>query len=424
MAGSTEVVTSPPDIPGKYDIIPIHSSDVAAFKRCRRYWDWTSPTRTNLRRSVAINGVNIPMWFGTGIHFGLEQYYDPILQRDPVEAFLTWYQYQVDGGVVGEEWLERTYDIHPRLADVHEKPFERNSETKTLYHIQGLKEILPAWEVVQDEFEYHRELGIGMLTFYKEYAHKNDDFICVASESTYSVPLGFECIDRREESPNYGKSIEVHARGKRDAILYWPQRDTYGIMDHKTAERVDEAYFEKLDKDEQVSNYLWATKQEALMHNYPWSEKPVDRIIYQALRKRYPKPPTITTRGFPSINRAEEGTTAELFQNAIVGNEAMETWFRTEPKAQAYYTYLCEKGDENFIERRTVTRNKYEVEATAVHLQMIAREMLSESLYVYPNPTGHFSCVQCAFRSPCIAYDDGSDWEAIIMDGYEQNRDR
>lgn len=414
VAGSTEVVTTPPNIPSKWDIIPIHTSDVGNFKRCRRYWNWTSPARNNLRRRVGIHGVNIPMWFGTGCHFALEQYYDPMLKHDPVESFLTWYQFQIDGGIVGEEWLERTYDIHPRLQD--------NVSGK--WKIAGLKELLPAWEVVEEEFEYHRELGIGMMTFYKEYAAKNDNFVCVAAESTYSIPLGFESIDQREDSPNYGKTLEVHARGKRDAIVYFPELDKYGIIDHKTTERYDEAETEeKLNKDEQTSNYLWATKQEALMNDYPWSEKPVDRIIYQMLRKRYPQPPNLTSRGFPSIDRQKEGTTAEMFQELIVGSEALETWFRDEPKAQAYYTFLCERGDENFIIRKPVSRNKHEVEATGVHLKMIAKEMLNDP-FLYPNPTGNFNCLHCAFRSPCIAQDDGSDFTAMLVDGYETNKDR
>jgi hypothetical protein len=424
VTGSTEVVARVPDVPSKWDVIPIHTSDVGNFKRCRRYWDWTSPTRNNLRRRVDIHGINIPLWFGTGIHFALEQFYDPILKRDPVESFLTWYQYQIDGGVVTEEWLDRTYDIHPRLQDFHQKDFARDSEAKNLWKITGLRELLPAWEIYEEEIELHRELGVGMMTFYKEYAEKNDNFVCVASESTYSIPLGFEAVDNRLDSPNFGKKLEVHARGKRDAILYFPDMDRYGVMDHKTIERLDEDEVdEKLNKDEQTSNYLWATKEEAKLNDYPWADSVVDRIVYQLLRKRFPRPPSLTQKGFPSIDRQKEGTTAEMFQELIVGSEALEEWFRGNEKAQAYYTFLCEKGDENFIIRKTVPRNVHEVDATGVHLKMIAKEMLDDP-FLYPNPTGAFACLQCAFRSPCIGMDDGSDWQSMLENGYEVNRDR
>lgn len=415
---STEVVVRPPEIPSKYDIIPIHGSDVASFKRCRRYWDWSSPTRSNLRRNVSIYGINMPLWFGNGIHFALEKHYDPLLKHDLVESFLTWFQFQWEGGFVSEEWLDIVYDLHPRAVAQDVGDLE-----PALYKVLGLRDILPNPEAVEDDFQAHKELGVGMLKFYKTYAERNDDFVVVAAESTYSIPLGFWSIDRREESPNYKKSLEVHARGKRDAVIYFPETGKYGIIDHKTAVRIDDTYFAKLDKDEQCSNYLWATKMEADMHDFPWSGKVVDRVIYNALRKNSPTPPTITTRGFPSLDRQNEGTTAELFSACIADNENLQDWFARDEKAQAYYNYLVEQGDSLFIQRDIVTRNKYEVAATGQHLRMIASEMLNHP-NIYPNPTGEFRCITCTFRSPCIAADDGSDWKGMLADGYEQNRDR
>lgn len=420
-----EVVTSPPVIPSKWDVIPIHGSDVASYKRCRRYWDWTSPARNNLRRRVDIYGINMPLWFGTGIHYALEKYYDPILQHDPVESFKTWYQYQWDGGISTEVWLDLTYDLNPRKLGAHEYAgSDWEDYGGPLWEIRGLRQILPNLHEVEEEFELHRELGIGMMEFYREWAPANDNFICVAAESSYSIPLGFESKDVREDSPNYGKSLEVHARGKRDAIIYFQDTDKFGIIDHKTAARVDEDYFLKLDKDEQCSNYLWATIMESEQNNsLPWYGHTVDRVLYTALRKNYPKPPTITSHGWPSLDRQKEGTTAELFQQTIIGNENFEVWFRENEKAQSYYTYLCEMGDSAFVQRDLVVRNKYEIAATGAHLRMIAKEMLNEPM-IYPNPTGEFRCLQCAFRSPCIAADDGSDWQGMLMDGYEENRDR
>jgi hypothetical protein len=416
---TVEIVTKPPVVPSKWDIIPIHGSDVASFKRCRRYWDWTSPARNNLRRRVDIHGINMPLWFGSGVHYALEMYYDPILQRDPVESFLTWYQYQLDGGEVTEDWLDRTYDVHPQATSVSKVDGETD-----YWRICGLRELLPNWEVVEDDFLTHKELGIGMLTFYKDWAAKNDDFVTVASESVYSIPLGFAVVDKRQDSPNYGKLLDVHARGKRDAIVYYPELDHFGINDHKTAVRIDDAYFKKLEKDEQCSNYLWATIQEAALYDLPWKGKVVDRVLYTALRKNFPKPPTMLQSGFPSLDRQKEGTTADLFKASIIGNSNLELWFQTNDKAQTYYQYLCEMGDDMFIQRDLVTRNKHEIEATGDHLRMVAREMLDSKLHIYPNPTAEFRCLECAFRTPCIASDDGSDWQGMLADGYEVNKGR
>ena len=416
---ATSVVTAPPAIPSKWEIIPIHGSDVASFKRCRRYWDWTSPTRNNLRRKVEIHGINFPLWFGTGIHYALEKYYDPILRHDPVESFKTWFEFQWEGGIVGAEWLDLLYDVHPHLAH---GGTQLDNYTQT-WKVRGLKDMLPNVELVQDEMLMHIDLGIGMMEFYKSYAERVDDFVVIAAESSFSIPLGFEVVDIREESPNYNKKLEVHARGKRDAVIYYPEMDKFGIIDHKTAARINEDYFAKLDKDEQCSTYLWATIQESKLFDLPWKDHVVDRVVYNAVRKNYPKPPTFTSRGFPSLDRQKEGTTAELFQEAIVGNDNLADWFRNDEKAQSYYTYLCEMGDSLFIQRDLVTRNAAEIQNVGKHLEMVARDMLNEPA-IYPNPSGEFRCLQCAFRSPCIAADDGTDWQGMLADGYENNRDR
>lgn len=394
-------------IPGKYDVIPIHASDVASYLRCRRYWDWASPTRNNLRRKIQVYGINTDLWFGTGIHYALEQYYNPALSRNPVEVWETWWNWQWEGGVIFENELEMAYDP---------TPIENSNGT---YRIRGLRDILP--DPDHETFLALKELGTGMMTFYLDYAKRNDDFEVIAAETMFSVPLGFEVIDIREQSPNYGKKLEVHARGKRDIILYKPDLDTYGIMDHKTAATVDERYFAKLDMDAQCTMYIWATQEEAKINDLPYKE--INWVLYQALRKVYPKPPTLTSRGFPSLDRQKESTTAEMFEALIKSNPVLSKWFVDNEKAQGYYTWLLEMGDKNFIWREYARRNKYEIANFGMYLKEIAKEMLSNPA-IYPHPTGDWNCLRCQFRPACLAVNDGSDWQAILTDGYELNRGR
>jgi hypothetical protein len=110
----TQGLWRPPEIPSKFDVVPLHNSDRGSFLRCRRYWDWSSPARNNLPLRADIHGINPNLWFGTGIHWALEQYYQPGLRRDPVEAWTTWFDIQWRGGTVTEEWLDRVYDLNPR----------------------------------------------------------------------------------------------------------------------------------------------------------------------------------------------------------------------------------------------------------------------------------------------------------------------
>ena len=84
------LIEQAPPVPSKYDVIPIHASDAATFKRCRRRWEWSSPMNMNLTGKVSQMGVVWPLKFGTGIHYGLVTILRSRFQRDPVEAFISW----------------------------------------------------------------------------------------------------------------------------------------------------------------------------------------------------------------------------------------------------------------------------------------------------------------------------------------------
>lgn len=394
-------------VPSKWDVIPIHASDVSSFLRCRRYWNWSSPARQNLRTRADVSGVNPNLWFGTGIHYALEKYYHPMLRRDPEESFATWFSYQWEGGIVSAEWLEQTYDNNP------------HKQADGLYQIRGLRDILP--QVDEEEFFNLRELGIAMMQYYKKYAEDKDDFEIVATESLYSVPLGFESQDTREESPNYGKTVEVHARGRRDTIIYWPDTDRFGVRDHKTAAVVNEEYFSKLDSDPQVSNYLWASREEARVYDKPWLT--VDSCLYEALRKVAPSPPTMLQNGTPSLSRTTESTTAAMFSEIIEENN-LQVWYESTPKAQLYYDWLVQEGDSNFIQRKMTYRSQEFMNNTGKQLAAIAKEMLDPKLELFPRYTSDYNCLKCAFRAPCLTMQDGADFQFILDNNYEKNKGR
>ncbi len=399
-------LATPPPVPDKMEIIPIHASDRGTFKQCRRRWDWSSPSRLNLRAKASVMGVNVPLWFGTGIHYALEQYYSPVLQRDPEEAFLYWYDLTWKGGTVTESELELSYDSDPI-------PIKNPDTLQVTWRVRGLQEVLP--DPNKEEFELHRELGIKMMQFYKMYAQANDNFAVIMVEHTFSIPLGFDAVDPRD-----GKTKQVHARGKMDAVVQDLETGQYGLIDHKTASSIGEDYFEKLNKDDQVTTYLWAAEQEAKLHDLPY--KTADFLIYQAIRKAYPKPPSITKNGFPSIDRSKESTTAGMFKHACE-HLGLNDWLSSNEKVKAYYQYLQDVGDDQFIVRTPVHRNKFEKMACGRHIFMEAQDMLNEPS-IYPNPTGNWSCLKCTFRAPCLSKDDGSDWESLIDNNYESNRDR
>src|SRR6266576_2717151 len=79
-----EDLRSPSDADGSQgNIARIRTSDRIGFKRCRRRWGWNSHLRGNLgpRESQA------PLWYGTGMHFALEDFHGYNNYGSPTAAF-------------------------------------------------------------------------------------------------------------------------------------------------------------------------------------------------------------------------------------------------------------------------------------------------------------------------------------------------
>src|SRR5215467_10536763 len=134
------------DTPSKWDIIPIHSSDRASFKFCRRAWKWSSPNQFNLIPMASVYGVDKNLWFGTGIHHALEQYYNPIIKEDPVVAWEAWFDLQWKGGIVHESEVKAFVDRNPtrfQQGTVAGHDGILGMPHEIVYRVDGLKDILP-----------------------------------------------------------------------------------------------------------------------------------------------------------------------------------------------------------------------------------------------------------------------------------------
>jgi len=420
------------EVPSKWDIIPIHASDRGTFKSCRRQWAWSSPSRLNLIPRVQAHGIREYFWFGTGIHLQLQGYYG-VPSIDPVDGFEAWFQLEWKGGLIHETELDQYADRLPIPGP-----------QKGTYWIKGLSELLPDAELKADNFEQYRLLGRGMMEFYKEYAPRYDDFEVIQLEHLFSVPVldpegnAMYAADTRKMpedwEPNFkdnnaygplmvegtgGLVKQVHARGKMDVVA--KIEDGFIIRDYKTASKVDDDYFRHLDLDEQCTTYLTLAEREARMYGLPYTE--IDYIDYVALRKAFPTPPTITQRGLPSLDRQKESTTAEMFEAAIKELN-LDIWLKNDVKAKSYYDYLVSSGDRQFIWPERVRRNKMQKQNSELRLFYEARDMLDPDLVLYPNPRKEYPCLNCIFRSACIAAEDGSDWQGMLDTNFIPNYDR
>lgn len=442
-----------PTNPSKWDIIPVHSSDRATFKFCRRQWVWSSPSHLNLIKKASILGINDALWFGTGIHKALERYYNPAIRDDPAIAWEAWFDLQWRGGEIGMDEVKEFADRDPRqITETTENGEQRFTG---LYKVAGLVDILP--DAYRDEEKYlgFRELGIGMMNFFKDWSEENDNFAVILVEHDFSVPVlnkngePLYAVDNRlmpdgwepdlDAGNEFGPLMreirlphdvnpaaiviekQVHVRGRQDLIIQEHESGRYGIRDWKTTSRLTNDYFRHLELDEQCTSYLGFGELEARLHDLEFKE--LEFIDYVAILKSYPKPPTALKDGTPSLARSTETTTAKMFEQYIDSN-GLRPLFEMDVKMQNYYSWLLELGDDRFIKTTRTWRNHTQRLNAMIRLHAEAIDMLSPNMVPYPNPTKNYSCLNCMFRIPCIQAETGDDYTMTLSDGYMPNWDR
>lgn len=166
----------------------IHTSDRILFKRCRQQWDFASPLRMNLE---PIPNAPSALWFGTGIHKGLEILYIHNLQT----ALDEWFKY------------------------CNEAEFDVEQTGKHSY-----------------------ELGVGMLTYYDRWRVKYDEGLrWIGHEVERKMPI--RTID--QEGVAYGYRLDG---------LIEDQNNRFWIGEFKTVASFDSNY-DYLLNDEQTGSY-------------------------------------------------------------------------------------------------------------------------------------------------------------------------
>ncbi len=358
--GSSSTARTLPAPPAEddIDIVEIHTSDRNVFRRCRRKWEWQSELRHHL--GAKNDPEAAPLWYGTGWHFVMEDFHGYNLFGHPLDAFREYYR------------VYKTY--------------------------------MP--EKMPDEADELMDLAEAMLDYYLEHwLPRRDDTKTLWIDNVPQVEVRFQVpIPGFEQPIKYqGRWILLVYGGTFDRVV----RDSYGrywVVDYKSVKRFDTT---KLENDPQIGAYTWAS---SLIYGYDF-----EGVIYQQFLKKVPKKPNLLKNGSFSQNKSQD-TTYALYHSAL-----KEAFGGTPKKYRPFLNFLLsgesEDGDA-FIRRDFCYRNEYSRNMESMKIAMEARDMISPELAIYPNPTR--DCIwDCNFRSACLAFDDGSDWEFILDDEFE-----
>lgn len=338
----------------------IHISDVRTFRQCRRRWGWSSPLRRNLEPTIPY----VPFFTGRAVHAALEFYYrDGTPFRDSLDRYLA--SEDVNMQQMGELW-----------------PAEQTAFEDQIQLIRDILDHYALW-VAQDD---------------KTYSDKYLKFIALETEFDIPMPtlMGYD-------------SRVMRLGGRFDGVVQHTGTGEYWIWETKTTRSISELV-RSLANDEQCGTYIYAASQALKI--------PVVGVLYNIIRKKPPTPPTVLNGGNLSKNRSVD-TTAFGYIHDL--KKIYPDW-SDETVMQMYGDLLAGllDNEQKFFLRFPIYRKPTEIKMLMQGIYQTGKEMISARTAMYPSPSW-MNCNFCAFRSPCLAMNAGSDFEVLLREEY-QNR--
>ena len=373
----------------KQSEIALHTHDRIAYKRCRRKWHLSSPFGKHLepKPDSVLHSVNPHLWFGSGIHFAMEDYHGYNRFNDPVEAFHAY----IDAHAP-EELPEET-EHYVELG------------TQILEHYVGWEKRHSTWETVWREstplVEVQFSLVLKDLCYYKikDLDGTEERYFRIEDTDKWSTKDG-SVLDRVLLEEYGAEYVEIVYHGTLDRVVADEHGDLW-ILDYKTAKSYDD---KKLPLDPQIAAYCWAAEQ--------WLEQEIQGMIYIQIMKTPPKPAKVTKTGISADKR--QITTHALYKEALI--DYYGSVGAAPSKNIEFLNMLADMEAENgdrFIRYDKVEKNTATKENTYYAILEEGREMIDPKLPLYPNPTRDCSW-DCQFRDICLAMEEDGDYEFML----------
>lgn len=330
------------------DVIYIRTSERLLFRRCRRLWGWNSPLKMNLEVASRPDYF----WFGTGMHYALEDYHGINRYGHPAVAF-------------------QAYTL-ATLA-INDAP---------------------------DTWKELMALGIQMMSYYADYwlkARGRDPMNAYVLDGVPQTEVRFE-IDLPIRGP---QGQRVVYRGMIDGMCEDDEGQLW-VKEYKSAKAFRLQHF---DTDDQITAYCWAA-------NAIYG-RPIAGVIYQQHKKDMPHPPKILSTGKVSTNKTMN-TSYAMYREVLMDVYGDPKNFPGDNLRFLNQLVAEEEEDaDSFIRRDKIYRNAHQIAAQGEKILLEVEDMLREDLPLYPNPSKDCSWL-CPLESVCVAMDDGSDFEGLL----------
>jgi CRISPR/Cas system-associated exonuclease Cas4 (RecB family) len=227
------------------------------------------------------------------------------------------------------------------------------------------------------------DLATAMFEHYAMWAPGRWEIIEVERPFRVNIPM--------PKTGNYSRGV---LKGTMDAIVRY--RGDLWVLEVKTAGNAAKGQAKEMNLDLQMSAYLWASRK------LGYKTKGVLRLT---AFKILPKKPEMTQKGRLSKRRIT--TTHEMYMQAIVENEL---------NPDDYIEKLDELLDQENPCFALKPFEKAEAELRVVERRLYNTYRQMSSPVIYPNE-GMF-CRNCWFLEPCLAMNQGLDFEWLLEEDY------
>lgn len=391
----------------------IRTSTRRVMRRCLRKWGYQSSMRMNLERKGTETNINF--WFGSAIHFAMEDYFGYNRFGDPVKAFQGYYA--AFPAYDRPEGADQMYYIGLGMLEYFKEWYPKHNEApgfETVWlDVDGV-EVLPGTQGAKPLIEESFMLDMGMKVWVREDTEQivfdteaklrhaltagrvRKDFQADRYYMVEPVPDSFPPIEKHI----YLIETPVYYHGTLDRIVK-DRQGRWWILDWKTAKGADT---NKLDTDDQISAYLWAAEQ--------WFGHPIHGFVYVQLTKDVARPLKVLANGNLSVDKKQK-TTYTTARKSVISTYGSVT--KAPANVVTYLNWLLTEespeGDK-FLRWDMVTRTPEQKVSTYNHIVGELRLMLDPDLYLFPNPTR--DCIwDCNFREACLMTERGKEQDAL-----------
>lgn len=376
----------------------IRTSGRRVFRRCLRKWGFQSSMKMNLQGKGTEQNINF--WFGSAIHFAMEDFFGDNKFGDLQRAFQAYYAaFEAADRPPG---ADEHYYLGLGMLDYFQEWYADHNEAhgfETVWLDENKQQVPPGTVGARPLVEESFILDLGVKVWVRE------DNEAIVDEKKFTIHAEDEDLFYilEEDEYNIFESKKVYVfpvpicyHGTLDRVV----RDRQGrwwIMDWKTAKSADT---NKLDTDDQISAYMWAAEQ--------WFGHPIHGFVYVQLTKDLPKVPKRLQTGALSVDKKQK-TTHKLFRQELIKDygEVRKAPAKMVDFLHALAEEETPEGD-RFVRWDLVTRNQAQKVSTYYHILAEVNLMVQPDLHLFPNPTR--DCIwDCPFRDACLMMDRGED---------------